>query len=176
MTPTDNNVDAIVELVHVLPDGGTANAGMTLSAHVVAKSHDDLLDLLGQLPSGSQDQSLAGVDFGVNLLQDGNGEGGRFASSGLGLSDDIMTLDARNDGALLDGRGLFETVCINAAEELLAQVHVIEVLANLVPVGVDETLGIHAGRAIVASATTAFFGCRCWAVGFPLISSRGSRK
>ena len=46
----DNHMLAGIQLAHVLPDGGAADAGMALGAHVVAKRHDNLLDLLSQLP------------------------------------------------------------------------------------------------------------------------------
>ena len=61
-----------------------------------------------------------------------------------------MTLDTGNDSPLLNGRRLFEPVGVNAPEQLLPEVHVVKVLADLVPVGVDESLGIHSSWAIVA--------------------------
>lgn len=42
-------------------------------------------------------------------MKDRNGEGRGLASTGLGLSDDIVTLDDRDDRALLDGGGALET-------------------------------------------------------------------
>ena len=170
---TNDNMDSIVEFHHVFPHGGAANAGVALGAHVVSKSHDDLLDLLGQLPSGGQDQSLAARVLGVDLLKDRDGEGGGFAGSGLGLGDDIVSLDAGNNSTLLDSRGFLETVSINAAKQFFSQLHVIEVLANLIPVGINETFGVHAGGAVVASTASLLGG---GAVGFPLILSRGSGK
>ena len=63
-----------------------------------------------------------------------------------------MALDAGHDGALLDGRGLLEAVGVDAAEELLAKGHIVEVLADVVPVGVDETLRVHAGGPVITRA------------------------
>ena len=40
-------------------------------------------------------------------------------------------LDAWDDGSLLDGRWLLEAVGVDAAQEFLLQIHVIEVLAHL---------------------------------------------
>ena len=60
-------MNPIIELAHVLADGGASNAGVALSAHVVSQGHDDLLDLLGQLAGWGEDQSLAIPQFGVNL-------------------------------------------------------------------------------------------------------------
>ena len=149
---TNDNVLSSIELSGILPNRGAADAGMALSAHIIAKSHHDLLDLLRQLPSRSQDQSLALGQSIIDLLQDRDGKSGGFSGSGLRLSNHIVTLDAGDDGALLDGGGLLEAVGVDAAEKLLAEVHVVEVFADLVPVGVDETLGVHAGRAVVAGS------------------------
>ncbi len=82
---TDNNMLSGIQLAHVLSDGGATNAGVALGAHVVAKGHDHLLDLLSQLAGGGQDQSLALGQGGIDLLQDRDGEGGGLASSRLGL-------------------------------------------------------------------------------------------
>ena len=95
---------------------------------------------------------LALPEVGVNLLEDGNAEGGRLAGAGLCLSNNVVTLDAGHDGALLDGRGLLEAVGVDAAEELLAKGHIVEVLADVVPVGVDETLRVHAGGPVITRA------------------------
>ena len=159
-----------IQLQHVGLDGGAADTGVALGAHVVAQGHDDLLDLLGQLTRGSQNKSLAGRDLRVNLLQDGDGERGGLSGSGLSLGDDVMTLDARDDGALLDGRRFLETVGVDAAQQLLAEVHVVKVFADVIPVGVDETLGIHPGGAVVApaaAAATALVGGRARTIGRP---------
>jgi hypothetical protein len=63
---------------------------VALDGHEVADGDDDLLDLLGQLAGGGEDEGLAGLDGGVDLLQDGDGEGGGLASAGLGLGDDVV--------------------------------------------------------------------------------------
>ena len=49
-------------------------------------------------------------------LEDGNGEGGSFSSTGLSLSDHIPALDDRLDSALLDRRRLLKTISIDAPE------------------------------------------------------------
>ena len=98
------------------------------------KRDDDLLDLLSQLTGGSEDQGLALLQAGVDLLEDRDGEGGSLAGTRLGLSDNVvaciakklaawfakhgnlffLTLDDRHDSALLDGRGALETVSVDA--------------------------------------------------------------
>ena len=71
--------------------------------------------------------------------------------TGLGLGDEIAAEDGGLDGALLDGRGLLETVGVDATEELLGKLHAVEGLDGLVPVGVDVGIGQAAGRGIVAA-------------------------
>ncbi len=98
----NNDVNAKLEPALVVPNVGAANEGLALSVHVVAQSYHDLLDLLSQLASRRQDQSLAFFQVRVDLLQDSDRERGRLPRTGLGLSDDVVALRARNDSALLD--------------------------------------------------------------------------
>lgn len=53
--------------------------------------------LLRQLPGRSQDQRLRRLHVELNLLQDGDGKGGRLPSAGLGLGDHIVPC-AREQG------------------------------------------------------------------------------
>jgi hypothetical protein len=78
--------------------------------HVVAESDDDLLNLLNALAGRREDKSLCTPDREVEFLKDRNGEGRNLASTGLGLSDDVVALDDRDDRALLDDRGTLETM------------------------------------------------------------------
>lgn len=110
---TDNDLGAVLEGLHVLTDAGATNAGVALNVHEVANSDNDLLDLLGQLTGGGKDQSLALLDGGVDLLENGDGESGSLSSTGLGLSNDVVTLDNRHDSTLLDSRGTLETVGVD---------------------------------------------------------------
>lgn len=87
---TNNDLRTVLESLHVITNAGTANAGVALDVHEVTDGDDDLLDLLGQLTGGSENQSLAGLDAGVDLLEDRNGEGSGLAGTGLGLSNNIM--------------------------------------------------------------------------------------
>ena len=86
----DNNLRAILQRLHVLADIGATDASVALNAHKVTDGDDDLLDLLRKLTGRGKDQSLASLEVGVNLLKGGNREGCRLASTGLGLSDDIV--------------------------------------------------------------------------------------
>lgn len=128
---TNNDLGAVLEGLHVITNGGATNAGVALDVHEVTDGDNNLLDLLGKLAGGGEDESLAGLEAGVDLLENGDGEGGSLASTGLSLSNDIvafeesarvthlvekryfLTLDDGHDGALLDSRGALETISVD---------------------------------------------------------------
>jgi hypothetical protein len=85
----NDDLGTILKGLHVLTDVGTTDTSVALDAHKVTNGNNDLLDLLGQLTSGSKDQSLAGVQVGVDLLQGGDRESGGLSGSRLGLGNDI---------------------------------------------------------------------------------------
>lgn len=87
----NNDLGTVLESLHVITNAGTANAGMALDVHEVADGDNNLLDLLGKLAGGGEDESLAGLDVGIQLLEDGDGEGSRFTGTGLGLRNHIVT-------------------------------------------------------------------------------------
>lgn len=87
---TDDDLRAVLERLHVVTDAGAANAGVALDVHEVTDGNDDLLDLLSKLTGGGENQSLARLDVGVDLLQDGDREGGGLAGTRLGLGNDIV--------------------------------------------------------------------------------------
>lgn len=87
---TNDDLGAVLESLHVLTNAGTTDTGVALNVHEVTDGDDDLLDLLSQLTSGGEDESLALLDAGVNLLEDGDREGGRLSGTGLGLSNNIV--------------------------------------------------------------------------------------
>lgn len=89
---TDNDVRTILESLHVITNAGTTNAGVALNVHEVSDSNDDLLDLLSQLTGWGKDQSLALLDGGVELLENGDRESGGLSGSRLSLCNDIATL------------------------------------------------------------------------------------
>jgi hypothetical protein len=51
------------------------------NVHEVTDGDDNLLDLLGQLAGGGEDERLAGLDVVVNLLESRDGEGSRLAGT-----------------------------------------------------------------------------------------------
>ena len=89
---TDHDLRTLLEGLHVITDAGTTNAGVALDVHEITDGDNDLLDLLGQLAGGGEDQGLALLDVGVKLLEDGNGESGSLSRTRLGLSDNVVTL------------------------------------------------------------------------------------
>merc|ERR1719402_2061456 len=54
------------QFAHVLAHARATNAGMALGAHVVAKRHHHLLDLLRQLTGTSDEQHVAWQNSGLN--------------------------------------------------------------------------------------------------------------
>lgn len=110
---TNDDLRAVLESLHIIANAGSTNAGVAFYVHEVANSNNDLLNLLCQLTGWSEDKSLALVHGRVDLLEHGDGEGSGLASTGLGLSNDIMSLDNGHDSTLLDGRGSLKTVGVD---------------------------------------------------------------
>lgn len=54
-----------------------------------------------------------------------------------------QTLDTWEDGALLDGGRTLKTVSIDTTEKVLAELHFVEALDNGIPVGLNDTIGVH---------------------------------
>lgn len=67
---TNDHVNAVLKYLHVIADDGASNAGVAFHIHEIADSHDNLLDLLGKLTGGSQNQGLTLLDAQVDLLKD----------------------------------------------------------------------------------------------------------
>lgn len=81
---------------------------------------------------------LALTEAGVDGLKDANSKGTGLASARLGLGDGVTALDNRHNGALLDGAGLLKAVRVDAAQQVLAETHVVERLYDLLPVRLDD--------------------------------------
>lgn len=128
---SDNDLGAVLESLHVIAHTGSTNAGVALNVHEVTNGDNDLLDLLSQLTGGGENQSLALLHIGVDLLENGNGEGGSLPSTGLGLSDDIVALDNGHNRTLLDSRGALETIGVDCVgSERRAGIRVVGKLAK----------------------------------------------
>ena len=77
------------------------------------------------------------------------------------MCDYIASFHARHNGALLDGRRFLETVCVNTAEELLTQTHLVEVVIRLAIVRLDDAVWVHAGGSIVRLLLAVVIHLRC---------------
>jgi len=106
---TDDDMNTLLQLAHVLTDVGPTDTRMAFDVHVVAESDDDLLDLLSKLTSRCEDEGLSPFGREVELLEDRDRESCGLSGTGLGLSDDIVALDDGDNGTLLDGGRTLET-------------------------------------------------------------------
>ncbi|KAK5624747.1 hypothetical protein RRF57_000463 [Xylaria bambusicola] len=86
----DDDLGAVLQSFHIITDAGTTNAGMAFDVHKITDSHNHLLNLLGKFAGGGENQSLALLDVGVDLLENRDGESGGLASTRLGLRDNIV--------------------------------------------------------------------------------------
>lgn len=59
-------------------------------------------------------------------LENGDREGGSLTGSGLGLGDNVVSLDDGDDGSLLNGRRSLETVGVDSSKKLGLKLHVVE--------------------------------------------------
>lgn len=82
-------MNTILENLHVVTDNGSTNAGMALDVHEVANGDNDLLNLLSKLTGRGENESLALLEAQVDLLEDGDGEGGGLSGTRLSLGNDI---------------------------------------------------------------------------------------
>jgi len=96
---SDNNVGAAgLELLDIVLNDGTTNAGLDLNVHVLTNGVHDVGDLHRELTSGCNNQSLAvvtdaGLGVSLNGLEHTNGEGTSFTSTRLSLGDGVLALD-----------------------------------------------------------------------------------
>ena len=67
--------------------------------------------------------TLSLANSGIDNLENGDGEGGSFTSTGLGLGDSVATFADLDNGARLDGRGGLVPICVDSTEQILLQVH-----------------------------------------------------
>ena len=133
----NDHLGAILESFHVLSDTSTTNTSMALDIHKISNCNNDLLDLLGELSGGCEDQGLALLDVGFDLLENRDGESCSLSRARLSLSNHIiawagmgvreiswtaagrhvrlgLTLDDGHDGTLLDGGGPLKSISVNS--------------------------------------------------------------
>jgi hypothetical protein len=109
-------MNTLLQTRHILTHICATNASMASNFEEVTESDNDLLDLLGQFTGWGQNQGLRHMLFSVNLLKDRDREGGGLASAGLRLRNNVVTLDDRHDGALLNGGWTLEAIGIDTAQ------------------------------------------------------------
>merc|ERR1719291_647232 len=137
----DDKLHASAELVHVLAHVGATNAGHGGDLQVVTDRHHNLDDLRGQLSCGRHDEGLAVLHAQVDVLQEANCERCRLPRSRLGLSDGVPHQEQRLNCTLLDGRRLLKTVRVDAAQQVVLQLHVVEAVDNLMEVCLHSAIG-----------------------------------
>lgn len=91
---SNDDMDTVLQGFNIFTDIGTPNAGMTVDVHEITDGNDDLLDLGSQFTGWGQDQSLAGLEVDLDLLEDGYGEGGGLSGTRLRLSNNIVAYEA----------------------------------------------------------------------------------
>lgn len=89
---SNNDLWAILECLHVFADIGSTDTCVAFNTHEIANSDNDLLDLLSKLTGGCEDESLAGLEVGIDFLEAGDGERRGFSSARLGLGNHIRSL------------------------------------------------------------------------------------
>merc|ERR1712150_195097 len=99
---------------------------------VVAQRDCHLLDLICRLACRCEDQTLTGRKTHVQALQDTNHKGGRLTCSRLCLANGVSTIQDWLNPALLDSTRLLEAVGVDASQQLLIQVIVVEGLKDWV--------------------------------------------
>mmetsp|Transcript_21655 Transcript_21655/g.38242 ORF Transcript_21655/g.38242 Transcript_21655/m.38242 type:complete len:419 (-) Transcript_21655:49-1305(-) len=130
-----HDVNTFLKDADIVANSGTTNTAVDLYAHEISEVDHYLLGLHSQLTGGRQDNSLALVNIGVDLLQGSNSKSTSLTGTGLCLRDGIVSQKDGLDSALLDSGGVLETYGEYTTEEVLAQVHSVEGLGNLGPVG-----------------------------------------
>merc|ERR1719384_1226253 len=98
----NHQVVAITQLVDVLAHQGAANTGVATHLQVVSECKHHLLDLVGQLTRGCENQALAPLQVPIDALQDADDESGRLPSPGLRLADRVAPIQDRLDTTLLN--------------------------------------------------------------------------
>jgi len=124
---SNNDVDSRSQGTHVLADTGTSDTSMGHHSQIVTDGSNDSLHLESEFSGGNEDESLARLLVVVQLLQHSNGVGSRLSGSRLGLCNDVVSSGEGNDGLLLNDRGSLETISVDASQQILLELHGIEI-------------------------------------------------
>jgi hypothetical protein len=103
---SDNDLRTIGESLLIIANAGSSDTGVTFNIHEIADGDDNLLDLLRQLTGRGEDQSLALLDIGIDLLEDRDGEGGSLSGTRLSLSNDVVAWNSLADDIDNGTRGM----------------------------------------------------------------------
>ena len=104
---TNHHLDAALEPGDLVAEIGTAIHGQHPQVgHLGGEGVEGFGHLDRQFPGGGEHQHLGGALVGVDRRQQGQGEGGRFARTRLGLTNQVPAQEELRDGRLLDRRGL----------------------------------------------------------------------
>jgi len=131
---TNDDVNTALQLLDVLLDTGATNASVNVDARVLTDGLDDEGNLHRELTGRRNDEALNERGRTVDDLESGDGEGTRLTSTGLGLSNGVVTLDNWQDTLLLDWGGLRETVAIDTSKDLFLQSHMIKQINFFIPI------------------------------------------
>ena len=128
-------VHAFFELGDLRVHAHTAKDDGAGEFQILAVGADRFLDLCGQFAGGGQHQGAdayaAEFVFGCRragqAVQHGQGEGGRFAGTGLGAAQQVMTGQYQGNGLGLNGRGRFIALLEHSFQDGRSQVQFFEV-------------------------------------------------
>merc|ERR1712137_1123727 len=134
---TDNHMDTLAEHLSIIRHAGTTDASMAADLEIVTQVGHHLVDLLGQLTGRGQNKSLSLEESLINALESTNGEGSGLSGTRLGLSDQVASGGQRKDGALLNSGRLLKTISVDTTQKVFLKVHVVEIVNNLIPVGIQ---------------------------------------
>ena len=106
---------------------------MALSSHIVFRNHHALES------AAPAHKNLSLPKAVVDDLENGDGNGGYFSCSRLGLSG------PGDNGALLNGAGLLEPIGVDAIEQLIGDIHVVDVFSPSVIFGQSFAVAFPSG-------------------------------
>lgn len=118
---TDDNMGATaLELLNIILNDGTTNAGLNLDVLVLTDGVNDVSNLHRKLTGGCDNKGLTVVGSSVNRLEDTDSECTSLTSSGLSLSNSVLALNERQDSFHLDRRRVFVTISVNTTKDLFS--------------------------------------------------------
>ena len=125
----DDDLDTLFELEQLAVVGGPAVDGNRVDRALESSELVNLIGhLLGEFACGTEDQDLDGTVLGIDLLDSGDGEGGRLAGARLGLADKIAAGKQDRDGGGLDRGSFLESELGHRLENFGRETQTVEAL------------------------------------------------